>query len=59
MPGVRSCLEPEDEVEDHLNLNQGEFGYSHANCLLSQTELRSTSTLGCSFVLTNNTAWRR
>ena len=56
---LRSCLEPGDEVEDRLNLNQAEFGYSHANCLLSKTEQRSTSTLGCSFLLTNSTAWRR
>ena len=57
--GLRSCLGPEDEVEDDLNLNQQEFGYSHANCLLSRTERRAVSSLGCSFALTNSSRWRR
>ena len=57
--GLQSCLHPEDDVEDRLNLNQKEFGYSHANCLLSRTEERATSRLGCSFILTNSTDWRR
>ena len=41
--GLRSCLEPGDEVERHLNLNQKQFGYSHQNCIMSKTEIGKIS----------------
>ena len=57
--GLKSCLDPEDTVEPHLNLNQGDYGYSHENCLLSSTEVVARDKLGCSYILINSTNGRR
>ena len=43
--GLRTCVEPGDEVGRHLNLNQNQFGYSHQNCIMSKTELGRISPL--------------
>ena len=52
-------MDPEDTVEPHLNLNQGDYGYSHENCLLSSTEVVARDKLGCSYILINSTNGRR
>ena len=52
--GLRSCRDPEDEVEPHLNLHQSSYGYSHDNCLTGKPDLVARDVLGCSFILLNS-----